>query len=69
MQVFVRQHRSNNALATKPAGLIPAVILLIWLANPAALSIAVEPQPALSRAAAALILATGRCPGRVWRAR
>jgi hypothetical protein len=69
LQVLVRQHRSNNALAPKPAGLIPAVVLLIGLANPAALSIAVEPQPALTRAAAALILATGRRPGRVWRAR
>jgi hypothetical protein len=56
----------DDALATKPAGLVAAIILLAGFAEPAALSVAVKPDAALLVAATALVLATGRSPRRVW---
>jgi hypothetical protein len=53
----------DNALASKPASLVPAVVVLPRLTNPASLSVAVEPETALAGTAAALVLATSRGPG------
>ena len=57
---------SDDALTAEPAGFVTAIELLVGFAEPAALCITVEPEAALGRPAAALVLATGRSPRRVW---
>lgn len=59
----------DHALAAEPTSFVPAIVILARLADPAALCVAVKPQSALARAAAALILAAGRRPSGVGRAR
>ena len=60
---------SDDALTAEPAGFVTAIELLVGFAEPAALCITVEPEAALGRPAAALVLATRRSPSRVGRAR